>query len=100
MCMMCSDPFPMHLPLQPFLNESSFNVTSIADTGSQSPEEENVFTFDANLDCTKQKIEVTVTSYHGGQVCVNHGEIYHGFILVYCPKRKASLASLRFVFAT
>ncbi|XP_053384790.1 rho GTPase-activating protein 190-like isoform X4 [Mercenaria mercenaria] len=95
LCMMCSDPFPMSLPVQPFLNESSFVVTSDPETSSVSPEEDNVFTIDMNLEYSKQKVEITVTSYHGGHSLVQKGFNYHGFILVYCPKRRASLASLK-----
>ena len=93
--MMCHDPYPMGIPLQPFLNESSFVVTSDPELTSLPPEEDNVFMIDANLDYTQQKIEVTVTSYHGAHLQCQRGEIYHGYILVYCPKRKASLASLK-----
>ncbi|WAR01964.1 RHG35-like protein, partial [Mya arenaria] len=60
--MMCADPYPMSLPLQPFLNETSFVVTSDPETSSMSPEEDNVFTVDVTLDSSKQKVEVTVTS--------------------------------------
>jgi hypothetical protein len=85
----------MSLPLQPFLNESSFVVTSDPETSSVSPEEDNVFTIDMNLEYSKQKVEITVTSYHGAHLLLQREYIYHGFILVYCPKRRASLASLK-----
>jgi len=93
--MMCSDPYHMKLPLQPFLNEQSFVVTSDPETSSMSPEDDNVFTVDVNLEYQKQKVEVTVTSYHGAHLLVQKQYIYHGYILVYCPKRRASLASLK-----
>jgi len=53
--MMCADPFPMDLPLKPFLNETSFVVTSDPETSSMSSEEDNVFTVDTTLDFNKQK---------------------------------------------
>lgn len=84
----------MNLPIQPFLNESSFVVTSDPETSSMT-EDDNVFTVDTYIDDEKQKVEVTVTSYHGAHLLVQKQYIYHGYILVYCPKRRASLASLK-----
>lgn len=92
--MMCSDPYPMEIPLQPFLNEPTFLMTPESET-PLSPEDDNMFTVDMTLESTKQKVGITVTSYHGAHRLVQEGYLYHGYILVYCPKRRASLASMK-----
>lgn len=94
-CMMCADPYPMDIALKPFMKDSSFVVTSDPETSSLSGDEDNVFTIDATINLEKQKIEVTATSYHGAQALLNRNEIFHGYILAYCPKRKSSIATMR-----
>ncbi|KAL3841673.1 hypothetical protein ACJMK2_019787 [Sinanodonta woodiana] len=89
MCMMCGDPFSMEMPIRPFLNDDTF--TMVID----STEEQCVFTLDVFLEYPKQKVEITVTSYHGGYMLRNRGELYHGYILVYSPQRKASYSTMR-----
>ncbi|BFZ15995.1 hypothetical protein BsWGS_19034 [Bradybaena similaris] len=84
MCMMCGDPFPLELPLGPLLNHDMCRV--LADTPY-------CITLDLFLEASKQKVEVEVASYHGGTRL--HQGLFHGHILVYSAKRKASLATLR-----
>ena len=94
-CMMCADPYPMEIALKPFMKDSSFVVVSDPETSSLSAEEDNVFTIDATINFVKQKIEVTATSYHGAVALLNRDEIFHGYILAYCPKRKSSLITMK-----
>jgi Rho GTPase-activating protein 5 len=84
MCMMCGDPFPLELPLGPLLNHDMCRV--LADTPY-------CITLDLFLESSKQKVEIEVASYHGGNRL--HQGLFHGHILVYSAKRKASLATLR-----
>ncbi|XP_005097825.1 rho GTPase-activating protein 35 isoform X2 [Aplysia californica] len=84
MCLMCGDPFPLELPLGPLLNHDMCRV--LADTPY-------CITLDLFLELAKQKVEVEVASYHGGNRL--HQGLFHGHILVYSAKRKASLATLR-----
>ena len=84
MCMMCGDHYNVELPLMPLLNHQCCYVTS---------DRYPALTLEAYLDGTNVKIEVTVVSYHGASVVQN--ELFHGYILVYHTKRKASYANLR-----
>ncbi|GFN96257.1 rho GTPase-activating protein [Plakobranchus ocellatus] len=87
MCLMCGDPFPLDLPLGPLLNHDMCRV--LADT----PYCITLDLFLASELTCKQKVEVEVSSYHGGPRL--HQGLFHGQILVYSAKRKASLATLR-----
>ena len=93
---MCADPYPMDIALKPFMKDSSFVVVTDPETSSLSEAEDNVFTIDATINFVKQKIEVTATSYHGAQALLNRDEIFHGYILAYCPKRKSSIITMRY----
>ena len=84
MCFMCGDNFQVDLPLAPLLNHQCCYVTS---------DKFPTITLETYLDDSKRKVEVTVTSYHGGTQV--RDDLYHGYILVYSAKRKASLANLR-----
>ncbi|KAH9518727.1 hypothetical protein Btru_006096 [Bulinus truncatus] len=85
MCLMCGDPFQLELPLGPLLNHDMCRV--LADTPY-------CITLDLFLEATsKQKVEIEVASYHGGNRL--HQGLFHGYILVYSAKRRASLATLR-----
>ncbi|KAK0060412.1 rho GTPase-activating protein 190-like isoform X4, partial [Biomphalaria pfeifferi] len=85
MCLMCGDPFQLELPLGPLLNHDMCRV--LADTPY-------CITLDLFLEATsKQKVEVEVASFHGGNRL--HQGLFHGYILVYSAKRRASLATLR-----
>lgn len=85
MCLMCGDPFPLELPLGPLLNHEMCRV--LADTPY-------CITLDLFLESSKQKVEIEVASYHGGNRL--HEGIFHGHILVYSARRKASLATMRY----
>ncbi|XP_055899614.1 rho GTPase-activating protein 5-like isoform X4 [Biomphalaria glabrata] len=85
MCLMCGDPFQLELPLGPLLNHDMCRV--LADTPY-------CITLDLFLEATsKQKVEVEVASFHGGNRL--HQGLFHGYILVYSAKRRASLATLK-----
>jgi len=84
MCLMCGDPFPLELALGPLLNSDTCRV--LADTPY-------CITLDFMVEGTKQKVEIEVASYHGGERL--HQGMFHGHILAYSDRRRASLASLR-----
>ncbi|ESO97484.1 hypothetical protein LOTGIDRAFT_115014 [Lottia gigantea] len=84
MCMMCGDPMPIEIPLGPLLNNENCHVST------NSP---NTLNIDAFLDCGKQKIEIEISPNHGGG-SLQQG-IFHGYILVYSSKRRASLSTLQ-----
>ncbi|GFR73478.1 rho GTPase-activating protein [Elysia marginata] len=87
MCLMCGDPFPLEMPLGPLLNHEMCRV--LADT----PYCITLDLYLATEGVCKQKVEVEVSSYHGGPRL--HQGLFHGQILVYSTRRKASLATLR-----
>ncbi|CAL1547999.1 unnamed protein product [Lymnaea stagnalis] len=85
MCLMCGDPFQLEVPLGPLLNHDMCRV--LADTPY-------CITLDLFLEPTsKQKVEIEVASFHGGNRL--HQGLFHGYILVFSARRKASLATLR-----
>lgn len=86
MCFMCGDGFSVELPLAPLLNHQFCFVTS---------DEYATMTLETYLDESKRKVEVTATSYHGASQFKDC--LYHGYVLVYSARRKASLASLKYV---
>jgi p190RhoGAP, pG1 and pG2 domains len=86
MCVMCGDGFDVELPLAPLLNHQFSLVSSSAD-GVVSVALETYF------EESKHKVEVVVTSYHGASQLKDC--LFHGFLLVYWAKRRASLAALR-----
>ena len=45
------------------------------------------------LDDLKRKVEVTATSYHSASQLT--GSLFHGYILVYSVRRRASLSNLK-----
>ncbi|XP_071121557.1 rho GTPase-activating protein 190-like isoform X19 [Mytilus edulis] len=92
MCLMCGDAFSAEIPLGPLLNSNPTQVRS--DTNPS-------VTIEANLesmpDLTKQKIEVCCGSYHNFVAKIQKEEeedVYHGFVLVFSPKRKASFCTM------
>ncbi|XP_050409966.1 rho GTPase-activating protein 190 isoform X3 [Patella vulgata] len=84
MCMMCGDPLPVEIPLGPLLYNENCQVSR------NSP---NTINIDSFLDCGKQKIEIEISPNHGGG-SLQQG-IFHGYILVYSAKRRASLSTLQ-----
>ena len=84
MCFMCGDAFKVELPLGPLLNHQCCYVTS---------DKFPTITLETYLGDSKRKVEVTVVSYHGASVLKD--ALYHGYILVFSARRKASLATLR-----
>ena len=85
MCFMCGDSFSLELPLAPLLNHQCCYVTS---------DKHPTITLETYLDESKRKVEVTLSSYHNATYIVQD-ELYHGYVLVYSAKRRASLATLR-----
>ncbi len=84
MSFMCGDTYNVELPLAPLLNHQCCYLTS---------DKYPTITLETYLDDSKRKVEVTLVSYHGASIIKD--ELYHGYILVYSTKRKASLATLR-----
>ncbi|VDI64869.1 Rho GTPase-activating protein 5, partial [Mytilus galloprovincialis] len=92
MCLMCGDDFSAEIPLGPLLNSNPTQVRSDINPS---------VTIEANLestpDLTKQKIEVCCGSYHNFVAKIMKEEeedVYHGFVLVFSPKRKASFCTM------
>ncbi|CAC5425486.1 ARHGAP5 [Mytilus coruscus] len=92
MCLMCGDAFSAEIPLGPLLNSNPTQVRS--DTNPSVTIEANL---ESTPDLTKQKIEVCCGSYHNFVAKIQKEEeedVYHGFVLVFSPKRKASFCTM------
>ena len=83
MCFMCGDDMNLSYLLTPLLSHQCCFVTS---------DKFPTITLETYLGDSKRKVEVVVTSYHGASVIQD--SLYHGFILVYSAKRKASLRTM------
>lgn len=92
---MCGDPFPVDVPLGPLFNS---NPTNVDDSHLFITLETNL---DNNPDFAKQKIEVSIGSYHSFVSKIfkpteeEEDLLYHGFILVFSTKRKASFCIMK-----
>uniref|UniRef100_A0A8C4Q9G5 Rho GTPase activating protein 5 n=1 Tax=Eptatretus burgeri TaxID=7764 RepID=A0A8C4Q9G5_EPTBU len=84
MCVMCGDPFNVDLVLTPFL-ESQFCMNP------QSGQNDSLI-LEMFLGARRKKIKITVSSYH--TATLNRSNLFHGYILVYSAKRRASLSVL------
>lgn len=84
LCMFCGDPFSVESVLGPIMSEPSCQLS-----GDRS------IIFETFLGDTKRKIEVIMSSYHGANAF--RDELVHGFILLFSTKRRASLATLKWV---
>lgn len=84
MCLLCGDPYSVENVLGPLLKQQNCYLSG-----------ERSLALETQLGDSKRKVEVILSSYHS----VNdfQDELVHGFILVYSTKRKASLATLRYV---
>lgn len=85
LCMFCGDPFSVESVLGPIMSEPSCQLS-----GDRS------IIFETFLGDTKRKIEVIMSSYHGANAF--RDELVHGFILLFSTKRRASLATLKWVY--
>ena len=83
MCFMCGDDINLSYLLSPLLSHQCCYVTS---------DKFPTVTLETYLGDSKRKVEVVVTSYHGASVIQD--SLYHGYILVYSAKRKASLRTM------
>ena len=94
MCLMCGDAFPAEIPLGPLLNSNPTQIR--VDLNPSISIEANL---ESNPDQSKQKIEVCCGSYHNFVSKIQKDEedddVYHGFILVFSPKRKASFCTMK-----
>ena len=92
MALMCGDQYAVELPVAPLLNHQCCYVTDL-DRGLPT------ITLETYLgECSKRKVEVTVASYHrAAATSTLRDSLFHGAVLVYMAKRKASLQHLRFV---
>uniref|UniRef100_UPI00358ECC56 rho GTPase-activating protein 5-like n=1 Tax=Myxine glutinosa TaxID=7769 RepID=UPI00358ECC56 len=84
MCVMCGDPYNVDLVLTPFL-ESQFCLNP------QSGQNDSLV-LEMFLGARRKRIKITVSSYH--TATLNRSNVFHGYILVYSAKRRASLSVL------
>ena len=84
MCLMCGDTFSAEVPLGPLLHHQCCYVTS---------DKFPTLTLETYLGDSKRKVEVSTVSYHGGYI-LREG-LFHGYILVYSAKRRASLEAMK-----
>lgn len=84
MCMFCGDPYSVENVLGPLLNHQCCFLS-----GDRS------IVLETFLGECKRRVEVIISSFHGANAF--RDELVHGFILVYSTKRKASLATLKYV---
>lgn len=85
MCMFCGDPFSVENVLAPLLSHQCCFLSA-----------ERSIILETFLGDSKRKVEVIISSFHGANAF--RDELVHGFILVYSTKRKASLATLKYVY--
>lgn len=85
MCMFCGDPYSVENVLGPLLNHQCCFLS-----GDRS------IVLETFLGESKRRVEVIISSFHGANAF--RDELVHGFILVYSTKRKASLATLKYVY--
>lgn len=82
--MFCGDPYSVENVLGPLLNHQCCFLS-----GDRS------IVLETFLGESKRRVEVIISSFHGANAF--RDELVHGFILVYSTKRKASLATLKYV---
>ena len=88
MCLMCGDDYKVDVPLSPLLNHQFHHV-------NKSPDDHTMtVTLETYLDEFKRQVEVLAMSYHGATQLKDF--LYHGYLLVFSAKRKASLSTLRY----
>lgn len=85
MCMFCGDPYSVENVLGPLLNHQCCFLSG-----------ERSIVLETFLGECKRRVEVIISSFHGANAF--RDELVHGFILVYSTKRKASLATLKYVY--
>lgn len=85
MCMFCGDPYSVENVLSPLLSHQCCFLSA-----------ERSIILETFLGDSKRKVEVIISSFHGANAF--RDELVHGFILVYSTKRKASLATLKYIF--
>jgi len=83
---MCGDDYKVDVPLSPLLNHQFHHI-------NQSDDSVMSVTCETYLDEFKRKVEVMTMSYHTSSL--HKDFLYHGYLLVFSAKRKASLATLR-----
>lgn len=84
MCMFCGDPYSVENVLSPLLSHQCCFLSAARS-----------IILETFLGDSKRKVEVIISSFHGANAF--RDELVHGFILVYSTKRKASLATLKYV---
>lgn len=82
--MFCGDPYSVENVLGPLLSHQCCFLS-----GDRS------IVLETFLGESKRRVEVIISSFHGANAF--RDELVHGFILVYSTKRKASLATLKYV---
>ena len=88
MCLMCGDDYKVDVPLSPLLNHQFHHINRSEDVVMS-------VAVETYLDEFKRKVEVTTASYHSAASQLKDF-LYHGYLLVFSARRKASLASLRY----
>jgi len=86
---MCGDDYKVDVPLSPLLNHQFHHVSKSDDVAMS-------VTLETYLDEFKRKVEVLAMSYHSASLLKDF--LYHGYLLVFSAKRRASLATLKYVF--
>jgi len=86
MCLMCGDDYKVDVPLSPLLNHQFYHINKSDDAVMS-------VTLETYLDEFKRRVEVVTSSYHSSSQLKDF--LYHGYLLVFSAKRKASLATLR-----
>jgi len=85
---MCGDDYKVDVPLSPLLNHQFHHI-------NKSPDDHTMtVTLETYLDEFKRQVEVLAMSYHSATQLKDF--LYHGYLLVFSAKRKASLATLRY----
>ena len=87
MCLMCGDEYKVDVPLSPLLNHQFHHINKSDDVVMS-------VTLETYLDEFKRKVEVLAMSYHSATQLKDF--LYHGYLLVFSAKRKASLATLKY----
>jgi len=82
--MFCGDPYSVENVLGPLLSHQCCFLSG-----------ERSIVLETFLGECKRRVEVIISSFHGANAF--RDELVHGFILVYSTKRKASLATLKYV---
>ncbi|XP_031562663.1 rho GTPase-activating protein 5-like isoform X2 [Actinia tenebrosa] len=83
LCAMCGDSYPVELIFGPLLHHQAC---------WRSPTQPDTIILETYVGFVKRRVQIKLTSYHRAYTL--NDQMFHGYILVYSAKRKASLATL------